>query len=103
MRSSEFRCPEHISALKAQELKANLRELLGFMPLSWKVTQRGLGSASTYGSLLLLGYNRKYYACAGRYRVTGTVTKVVETVRKTWHRRKSLEGWAIWAEPGRMN
>jgi hypothetical protein len=49
MRSSEFRCPEHISALKAQELKANFRDLLGFMPVFWKVIEGGLVRVSTYG------------------------------------------------------
>jgi len=48
MRSCEFRCSEHISALKAHEAKANLREFQGFMPVFWKVTSWGLEVESIY-------------------------------------------------------
>jgi hypothetical protein len=57
MRSSEFRCPEHISALNAHELKANLRDFRGFMPVFWKVTREEMASESVYGMELSLRYN----------------------------------------------
>src|SRR6202162_4412856 len=57
--SSEFRCPEHISALNAHELKANFRDFPCFLPVFRKVTKRGVEGGPIYGMILTSVHNMK--------------------------------------------
>jgi len=102
MRSSEFRCPEHISPRKAHELKANFRDFPCFVPVFWKVTKREMGGDRIYGIYIRRAYNRKRCLRAGWHLFPGTVTKVLETVRRSGYRREAVLARLSLAEPERL-
>ena len=103
MRSSEFRCPEHISAPKALELKANVRVLPCFMPVLWKVTNRGLKVGSIYGVHEKTKYHTMWCPRISSCLIPGTVTKVLETVRRWWDKREGVGRRAIRGESRHTN
>jgi hypothetical protein len=91
--SRGFRCPEHISAGKALELKADFRDLPCFMPVFWKVTNRGPEGSSTYGVHDKSKHHEMWCQLTSSTLLAGTVTKVLETVRRGGHREKT-GAWA---------